>query len=300
MAPTGTKDYYKSLGVSRESGEEEIQQAYRKLALKYHPDKNAGDAKAEAKFKEISEAYEVLSDPEKRKMYDLRGADGLKDMGYEGFSSTDDIFTHFGDLFSDLFGGGGARGGGGGGFGQDPFGGRGFRQRVAIPRRGQDIRHRVSISFEEAALGTSRELRTGASGGQTLSVKIPAAVDDDAVLRLSAQGQPGTNGGPQGDLLLEIQIGKHPELTRDGLHIRSTATVTVKTALLGGSVDVRTLHGTIALKIPPLTSSDALLRLRGQGIKTAKGQGDHLVRVAISMPKELPDDVKKALEELPE
>lgn len=296
MAPTGTKDYYKSLGVTRESDDQEIQQAYRKLALQYHPDKNAGDAKAEAKFKEISEAYEVLSDPEKRKMYDLRGADGLKDMGYEGFASTDDIFAHFGDLFSDLFGGG-ARGGG---FEtRDPFGGRGFRQRAAPPRRGQDIRHRVSISFEEAALGTSRELRTGVSGGQTLSVKIPAAVDDGAVLRLSAQGQPGSHGGPQGDLLLEIQINKHPEFTRDGLDIRSTATVPVRTALLGGSVDVRTLHGTIALKIPPLTSSDALLRLRGQGIKTARAQGDHLVRVAIAMPKEISDDLKKALEELP-
>ena len=121
MAPTDTKDYYKSLGVSRESGDQEIQQAYRKLALKYHPDKNPGDAKAEARFKEISEAYEVLSDPEKKKMYDLRGADGLKDMGYEGFASTDDIFAQFGDLFSDLFGGS-VRGGGYAGRG--PFGGR--------------------------------------------------------------------------------------------------------------------------------------------------------------------------------
>ncbi len=297
MAPTDTKDYYKSLGVSRQSSDQEIQQAYRKLALKYHPDKNPGDAKAEARFKEISEAYEVLSDPEKKKMYDLRGADGLKDMGYEGFASTDDIFAHFGDLFSDLFGGSER----GGGFaGQDQFGRRRFQQRVAPPQRGQDIRHRVSISFEEAALGTSRELRTGVSDGQTLSVKIPAAVDDGAVLRLSDQGQLGTNGGPRGDLLLEIQINTHPEFGRDGLDIRSTATVPVKTALLGGSVDVRTLHGTIALKIPPLTSSDALLRLRGQGVKTARGQGDHLVRVAISMPTEIPDDLKKALKGLPE
>lgn len=296
MSPTGTKDYYKSLGVSRDADKKEIQQAYRRLALKYHPDKNPGDAEAEARFKEISEAYEVLSDPEKRKMYDLRGAEGLRDMGFEGFESTDDIFAHFHDLFSDLFGGG-ARGGG---FGPgDPFGRRGFSGRVATPRRGQDIRHRVNISFQDAALGTSRELRTGISGGQTLSVKIPAAVDDGAVLRLSGQGQPGANGGASGDLLLEIRIDKHPQFTRDGLHIRSTVNVPVKTALLGGSVDVATLHGTMTLKIPPLTSSDACFRLRGQGIKTARGQGDHLVRIAISMPNELPEEVKKALEELP-
>jgi DnaJ-class molecular chaperone len=273
MSPTETKDYYKSLGVSRESSPEEIQRAYRKLALKYHPDKNPGDAAAEARFKEVSEAYEVLSDPEKRKMYDLRGADGLKDMGFEGFATTEDIFSHFGDLFGDLFGGG-LRGG----FGrQDPFGGRGW-QRVATPRRGQDVRHRVTVSFEEAGLGTSRELRTGVSGGQTLSVKIPAAVENGAVLRLAGQGLPGTDGGRHGDLLLEVHVSEHPEFTRDGLHVRSTVKVPLKTAL---------------------TSSDSVLRLRGQGIKSARGQGDHLVRVAISMPKEIPEDLRKALERWP-
>ena len=221
MSPLTGKDYYQALSVPRDATEKQIRDAYRKLAVKYHPDKNPDNKGAEEKFKEVSEAYEVLSDKEKRRMYDQHGVDGLRDMGFEGFANTEDVFSHFGDLFSEFFGTDGGRGrfrvsgfpgGFGGGFptGETNFQGFGGTPQHPQPQRGADIRQRVRVSFEEAALGSSRQIRGAHLGDQTISVKIPAGVADGAVLRVSGQGENGAHGGPQGDLLLELQIAKHP------------------------------------------------------------------------------------------
>ncbi len=291
MSPLTGNDYYDILGVSRDASAKAIQKAYRKLAMKYHPDKNPGDKAAEERFKEISEAYEVLSDEKKRQMYDAHGTEGLRDMGFEGFATTDDVFAHFGDLFGELFG---ARGFDPGGFQTT------FRTGPQMPRRGRDVRQRVEVGFRDAALGTSLQLRGAHLGGQTISVKIPAGVDDGSVLRLSRQGEAGAGGGDRGDLLLEIHVLSDSQLERDGLNIRSAIKVPLKTALLGGTVDVATLRGTIGLKIPPMTSSDTWLRLRGQGVQQRETAGDHLVRVIIKLPTELPDELRTLAEELPD
>lgn len=342
----GSKDYYEILGVGKDAKDEEIRKAYRRLALKHHPDKNPGNPDAERKFKEAAEAYEVLSDAEKRKAYDSRGAEGLRDMGFEGFRTNEDIFSHFSDIFGDLYG-------------------ERFYRQATQPRRGVDARFRLAVGFGEAALGGSREIRvplpsacttcggSGAAPGsgpelctrcggsghvsrqgkrlggffsvssrcescggtgrspqracgscrgtgrvsreRELSVKIPPGVKSGTVLRLAGQGEAGTRGGPPGDLLLEIQVEPHPELERDGLDIRSSVKVPLKTALLGGDVDVATVRGTIRLKVPRGTSSDTWLRLRGQGIETRDGKGDHLVRVVVTVPSSLSPDVEQAV-----
>jgi molecular chaperone DnaJ len=341
----GGKDFYEVLGVSKDASDEEIKKAYRKLALKYHPDKNPNNPEAERKFKEAAEAYEVLSDKEKRKLYDSRGAEGLRDMGFEGFQSNEDIFAHFGDIFGDIFG-------------------RRFHRQAATPQRGGDVRYSIAVGFLDAALGATREISipvhetcpdcrgTGAEGGveepcpecggsghvsrqgkrqggffsvssvcpkcggtgkaggrpcrtcggegrvfreKRISLKIPPGVTDGQVLRLAGQGEAGVRGGPAGDLLLEVGVGQHPDFTRDGLDIRSTVKVPVKTALLGGEVEVPTLRGKIALKVPRGTSSGSVLRLRGQGVDARGAKGDHLVRAEITVPKELPPEVEEAV-----
>jgi molecular chaperone DnaJ len=342
------EDYYKVLGVSKDASLEVIKKAYRKLALRYHPDKNPGDPTAEKKFKEVAEAFEVLSDPKKRKAYDERGAEGVRDMGFEGFGSTEEIFSHFGDIFGDL------------------FGSRLRREQQAAPRRGNDLRFAMTVPFADAALGATRELvvprhdpcpvcgGTGQEGGEPavcptcrgtgqvsqkgkqrggffsistvcptcggtgrqvgrpckechgsgvvvgqsrIQVKIPPGMKDGAVLRIAGQGEAGLGGGPRGDLLLEVAVEADPDFQRDGLDIRSKVLVPVATALLGGKVDVRTLRDSMVLTIRPGTSSDSWLRLRGQGIKSAEGQGDHLVRVVITVPKQVPEEVAKAVRE---
>ena len=310
---TETRDYYEVLGVARTADKAEIDKAYRKLAIQYHPDKNPGDEAAERKFKEASEAYEVLSDEKKRKAYDQFGSAGLKDMGFEGFQdrSAEDIFSHFGDIFGGLFGGGGqagarrgfgTRGGfgsqGGGGFGQAGGFGR------ARARRGSDYRHKLAIGFAEAALGGERQLTLTLpkAGGvqaeqERISVRIPAGIGDGSTLRLQGKGGPGVGGGPNGDLLLEITVYPHPEFERDGNDIRSTLAVPLKVAILGGKVDVPTVRGDVALKVPPGTSSGAVLRLKGQGV-ASEPPGDHLVRTAIELPEKIPEALREAAESL--
>ena len=313
---SGSRDYYEILGVSRSAGDAEIKKAYRKLALEYHPDKNPGDEEAEKRFKEAAEAYDVLSDAEKRKAYDTYGADGLRNMGFEGFQNAraEDIFGHFGDLFSDLFAGGGRHGGSAAGRfrgGGDPgggggFGGGGFGDGVA--RRGADIRHRLTVTLREAALGGSREIRLpgahgssskSVSGFQRVDVKIPVGVADGQTLRLGGKGRPGAHGGPAGDLLLEIDVQSHPELERDGRDFRAAIKVPLRIAVLGGKVDVPTLRGSVELSIPPGTSSDSWLRLKGQGCAT-EPPGDHLVRVVVTVPREPTPELEEALRNQPD
>jgi DnaJ-class molecular chaperone len=273
-------DYYAVLGVRRDASDADIRKAYRDLALKYHPDKNPNDPDAERKFKEVSEAFQVLSEKEKRQAYDAGGSEGLRDMGYEGFASSEEVFSHFGDIFSELLGGR-------------------FRPQQPRPRRGQDVISSLPVSFVDAALGATRDIQvpSGDGGSRRISVTIPGGVDDGAVLRLAGQGRPGFAGAPAGDLLLRVQVQAHPDFTREGRNIRSSVEVPVKIALLGGEVAVQTLRGEVALRIPPATSSDRWLRLRGQGIESKGEKGDHLVRVVIIVPGPLPDESRTWLAE---
>ena len=285
------RDYYEILGIGRSASDEEIKKAYRVLALKYHPDKNKGDEQAESSFKEAAEAYEVLSDPEKRAAYDRYGADGLRNMGFEGFQNvrTEDIMGSFSSIFGDLFGAGGA----GGSFSSGMFG-RG----EPAASRGADLRHPLRVTFREAALGGSRELALpGPSQESRIEVRIPANVADGQMLRIAGKGHPGANGGPGGDLLIEITVDSHHEFTRQGKNIRSSVRVPLKTAVLGGKVTVNTLREEVELAVPAGTSSDAVLRLKGQGGGGAD-PGDHLVRVIVTVPGQPSDELKAALGDL--
>jgi len=275
------KDYYQILGVSRNASQEEIKRAYRRLAMKYHPDKNPGDKEAEEKFKEISEAYQVLSDPERRKIYDQSGSKGLEDIGFTAFTNLEDILANFGDIFSDF------------------FGPRFHSEERSTPKKGADLRYEVTIPFLEAALGGRREIRLqrqepcpncGGTGRikrtRTITVRIPAGVEDGAVLRLRGEGEMGINGGPPGDLFVVIHVMEHPQFKREGLNITSDVRVPFTTAALGGEVMVETIHGRARLKIPPGTQSGQMLRLTGMGIRAEDGRrGDHLARVMISVPR---------------
>ena len=285
------RDYYEILGLGRGASDEEIKKAYRTLALKYHPDKNKGDEQAESRFKEAAEAFEVLSDPEKRAAYDRYGADGLRNMGFEGFQNvrTEDIMGSFSSIFGDLFGAGGA----GGGFSSSMFSGG-----EPSASRGADLRHPLRVTFREAALGGSRELALPSPAGESrIEVRIPASVADGQVLRIAGKGHPGANGGPGGDLLIEISVDSHHEFTRQGKNIRSSVRVPLKIAVLGGKVIVNTLREEVELAVPSGTSSDSVLRLKGQGAG-GDDPGDHLVRVILTVPEQPSDELKAALEDL--
>ncbi len=286
--PTPTHDYYEALGVGRDASKDEIKKAYRRLARKYHPDQNPGDKQAEEKFKDISSAYEVLSDPEKRAAYDHGGVEGLAGTGFRSFDNLDEIFGRFGDIFSDLFGGE-----------PGPSGGPHFRRAPPRPRRGQDLNALVTVSFREAAMGGERQLRVEApSGTRTLNVKIPPGAESGKRLRLAGQGAPGADGGPPGDLYVEIRVAADPVFRREGLDLIVTQDVPFTVAALGETVTVPTLTGSARLTIPPNTQSGSRLRMRGLGIAAGGRQGDQLVEVRIQMPESFTDDQLKILRQL--
>ncbi len=286
------RDYYEILGVDRGATPEEIKKAYRKLAVQYHPDKNPGDKAAEEKFKEASNAYSVLSDPDKRRVYDTRGHAGVHGMGFEGYRTMDDIFTHIN--LDDIFG----RGFGGfGGFGRfdDAFGDAFGQRRTTGPTRGRDIRMNLNIPFADAVLGSKQEVNVE---GKRITLTIPSGIQDGQTLRIRGHGE--TLGvGNSGDLLVTVSIQPHPTLTREGADLLTDANISMTTAALGGSIRVQTLTGDVDLKVPAGAQPGQQLRLRGQGAADASGRkGDLRVRLVVEIPKSLSRKQRNLLKEL--
>lgn len=345
------RDYYEVLDVSKNASEAEIKKAFKRLAMKYHPDRNPDNAEAEEKFKEAREAYDVLSDSQKRAAYDQFGHAGVDPSagmgggaGFGGGASFSDIF---GDVFGDIFGGGGGHGG----------------QRVY---RGADLRYNLELSLEEAVKGTTVNIKIpsheacdecGGSGAKkgtepttcstcggvgqvrmqqgffslqqtcphchgsgkmisdpcgkchgsgrlektkTLSVKVPAGVDNGDRIRLGGEGEMGENGGPPGDLYVHMHVREHPIFQRDGSDLFCEVPVSIVTATLGGELEVPTLDGRVKLKIPAETQTGKLFRLRGKGVKSVRSNvnGDLLCKVSVETPVNLTKKQKELLKEL--
>ena len=357
------RDYYEVLGVSKTATDAEIKKAYRKLAMKYHPDYNPGDKDAEEKFKEVNEANEVLSDPKKRQLYDQYGFAGVDPSyaaqnggGAGGFSGFGGDGVDLGDIFGDIFGGG---------FGG--FGGSARQANPNAPRKGQDIRVRITLSFDEAVHGCKKNITitrqqectechgNGCAAGsspetcpdcggrgyvirqqrtpfgvmqsqqpcphcggrgtiiknpcktcrgtgktsarKTLEVKIPAGIDDDQNIALRGQGDAGSNGGPAGDVIVHVTVKTDAVFERDGYDVYVRVPITYSQAVLGAEIEVPTVDGKVAQKIPEGTQSGTKFRLRGQGIQylNGRGRGDQYVIVDVEIPKKLNRTQREAL-----
>lgn len=306
------RDFYNVLGVSRDASPEEIKKAYRQLAKELHPDRNPDNKEAEERFKDVSAAYAVLSDAEKRKLYDEFGEMGLREgfdpdsyhaaaQGVGGFGGFD-----FGDIF-----GAAARGQRAGGQGghfefnlEDLLGGAGARRGgyVRVPRKGADLRSEVTVDFRDAVLGCTKELslRTD-EGDRTLKVRIPAGVRNQGKIRLRGQGGPGAQGGPRGDLVLEVKVRKHPYFSIRGKQLHVTVPVTPLEAYSGAKVNVPTPEGSVQLSVPPGSRTGSKLRLRGKGIQPKdKPRGDLIAHLEIVLPKGHNEDVEEALKTVQE
>jgi curved DNA-binding protein len=306
------KDYYDTLGVDRKATEKEIKTAYRKLARQFHPDTNKGNKQAEEKFKEIAEAYEVLKDSEKRKRYDMlganykQGADFRPPPDFGGFSFDFGNMgpgSPFSDFFEMLFGQAGTAGGAAGGFRGAPTPG-GFRTQSAPQpqRRRIDQEAEIELSVEELAKGTTRTLQISGGGAKqrTLEVKIPAGVRAGSKVRV-AGGEQGANlGQGAGDLYLKVKVKPHPLFTIDGDNLICDLSISPATAVVGGEATVTTLDGPVRIRVPSGTQSGRLLRLKERGLTKLKSQqkGDQLVRVKISIPTNLTDEERKLYEQL--
>ncbi len=286
------EDYYKTLGVSRSASQAEIQQAYRKLARKYHPDLNPDDPSAAKKFQEVQKAFEVLNDPQKRENYDrygeafeYAGAGGPGGGGRYYSTSGEDID------FSQLFGGAGGMGGFADLFEQLGRAGArsGKRARARRPSaRGSDVQAELQIPFQTAVTGGNAELRLARGNTiENLSVKIPSGIEDGQKIRLRGQGEPGFHGGPSGDLIVKVNVSPHPYFQRQGQNLVVRVPLTLGEALAGAKVDVPTPYGPVSLKVPPGTSSGAKLRIREHGITRSDGsRGDLLAEIQIVLPKQ--------------
>ena len=286
------KDYYKVLGVERSATQDAIKKAYRKLAVKYHPDKNPGDKAAEEKFKEISEAYQVLGNEESRKKYDELGANwkqyenmgyggqgfqGFDGQGFEGFSG-----SGFSDFFDMFFGGFSS--------------GRRGRTRAM---KGQDLTATLDMTLREAYFGSQRMFKIG---GETIKISIKPGVKDGQTLRVKGKGHPGVNGGENGDLLLKINIAQDPVYQRDGDDLIRNINIDIYTAILGGKMEIDTMKGNVNVPIKPQTQNNSMLRLKGLGMPHygKEGNGSLLLKVQLVLPnhfseKEL-DLIKQAKE----
>ena len=350
------RDYYEVLGVSKDADEAQLKSAYRKLAKKYHPDVNPGNAEAEAKFKEATEAYGILSDPDKRRQYDQFGhaafENGGAGGGYGGFDFTG---ADFSDIFGDLFGG--------------MFGGGSRTRQANQPIRGASLRARINITFEEAVFGCEKELEitlkdpcvtcggTGAKPGTSpvtctkcggrgqieytqqslfgmvrnvsvcpecggsgkvikekctacrgtgytssrkkIQVSVPAGIDNGQSIRIRDKGEPGINGGPRGDLLVEVNVGRHPIFQRQDMDIYSTAPLTFAQAALGGDILINTVDGDVSYHVKPGTQTDTRIRLKGKGVPSLRNKdirGDHYVTLVVQVPTNLTAAARDALE----
>ena len=289
------RDYYEVLGVSKNASDDEIKKAYRKLAVKYHPDKNPGDKAAEEKFKEISEAHEVLSDKQKRARYDQFGHAGVGGASGDPFSGAGNPFQNGnfnfnGQSFNFDFGGGG---------GLDDllgnlfgFGGAGNRR----PRRGSDYQTSITIDFEEAIFGATKTID---DNGKALKIKIPAGIDDGMSIRLRGKGGAAPSGGEPGDLYILVHVRPHKTLTREGNLILSEAKIDMADAALGCEIDVETVDGKVTMKIPAGTQSGTPFKLSGHGVpfRADGDRGPHIVTIIVETPKNLSKKQKELLEE---
>lgn len=303
------KDYYNILGVSRDASQDEIKKKYRKLAAKYHPDRNPDDDTAEDKFKELGEAYEVLKDPEKRKLYDKVGADWKK-YQQAGASADDFNWSQYADQgrgqrinIEDIFGASGQASGGGSPFssffetifgGGDPFGERQqqarqyeSRARAQRPVKGQDTEAQLTIGLKEALKGAQKQVRIN---GQKVKLNIPAGIESGKRLKLPGKGHASTRGGQKGDLYLKVNVKEPEGFERRGKNIIQKVPVDLYKALLGGELTVQTLDGKVKLTIPPETPNGKVFRLSGRGLPAfnKKGErGDYFLKTEISIPKNL-------------
>ena len=288
-------DPYKVLGVAKDATQDQIKSAYRKLARSLHPDVNPGNKSAEERFKKVSSAYDLLSDPAKRARFDAgeidasgaerpranAGAWGAgAGRGAEGFGFGEDA----GDIFSELLRRrANSRRGFGFGFGGDADEGA----------RGADAHYLLRVTLPEAALGTTK--RVGLASGKTLDVKVPPGTDEGAILRLKGQGNAGFAGGPAGDALVEVKIEPHPLFMRDGADIQMELPVTLAEAALGAKVNVPTLDGRVALSVPAGSNSGTVLRLKGKGVPKGRGRGDQLVRLKVMLPDTIDGELESFL-----
>jgi molecular chaperone DnaJ len=349
------RDYYEVLGVDKSASDAQLKSAYRKLAKKYHPDMNPGDKEAEAKFKEASEAYSVLSDPDKRRQYDQFGHAAFEG-GAGGAGGFDFSGMDMGDIFGDIFG--------------DFFGGGRSRGQSNAPMKGQNLHHTIRITFEEACFGTEKELDlplqdecstchgTGAKPGTSpetcskcggkgqvvytqqslfgmvrnvqtcpdcrgsgkivkekcpdchgsgyitrkrkISVTVPAGIDSGQSIRIREKGDPGVNGGPRGDLLVEVAVSRHPIFQRQGTDIYSSAPITFAQAALGGDVRIKTVDGEVEYTVKPGTQTDTRVRLRGKGVPSLRNKsirGDHYVTLVVEVPTKMNGEQKELLKQ---
>ncbi len=348
-AVSAKRDYYEVLGVSRDAGASEIKKAYRKCAMKFHPDRNPGDNEAEERFKEAAEAFEVLSDDQKRQLYNQYGHEGPSRAGFSGFSGTDEVFSHFGDLFGDL------------------FGNLGFNSRRGGARRGGDMKVELAIGLGDAFEGGEHDITvvrpetcdtcdgTGAKPGtkpqtcpqcngqgqvihrqgfftlqttcpmcrgqgtiiaspcddcsgtgtvereSTLTITVPAGIDDGQTLRIQSRGLPGTQGGPPGNLYVVVRVKDDPRFVRDEFDIHSSVKVSMFQAALGCEVQAETLEGNIDLEIEPGTQPGATIRLGGKGMPVlgrGRGRGDHIVHVEVRVPDDLSEEHEAMLRQI--
>lgn len=302
-------DFYQELGVARDASEDEIKKSFRKLAAKLHPDKHAGDKKTEGRFKAVNRAYQVLSDPKKRKLYDEFGEDGLRE-GFDadaarayrraagaggrvrfrrngGAGGLEDLFgaegggANIGDLFGDLF--------------RNRAAGRG--QTSAM--RGSDIASEVTVDFVSAIQGAELRL-TLQDGGEPVTVRIPPGAGDGDKVRIPGHGTPGMFGGPAGDLVLAIRVRPHPFFEREGLDLHLDLPITVGEAFRGAKIRVPTASGDVTLSVPKHAQSGQTVRLKGRGVKRKNDQGDLYVRFLIKMPDSDAPELARAVDALEE
>jgi curved DNA-binding protein len=310
-------DYYTILGVEKNSEQEEIKKAYRKLALKFHPDRNPNNREAEEQFKKISEAYAVLSDQKKRKQYDSFGSDQfsqryshddifrdfdinqiLRDMGFGGVSATNKAFRGTGSKRSSYT------------FrGEEPFGdlfGQGGQKYYHTPQRGEDLQYNLNITLEESVFGADKKLSLKNDGhSYEINVKIPAGISTGKKLRLAGKGNAGPDGGHTGDLYLNINVAPHPIFARDGNDIYIEKAISFTQAVLGTSIDVPTIDGTIKrIKIPAGTQNGTKIRMKGYGAPALKGngstKGDQYVKITIEVPRKISENQLKLIKKLSE